>query len=287
MLTKGEHHVHLPGSHDHSHDHCHQSDVGDHAHHHGHNDDGGDKKHDKHGDHDHHSHEHEHEHHSHGHDHHETDKLIHSEDNHGCNSYNAVHSDEVPKSHHDEIKKNVNLHAAYIHVLGDLALSVAVLIAGLFIWYNPEWHMIDPICTIFFCIMVFLSTLGVLRTSISVLLEETPPHLKWQEIYDALSSVEVVSNVHDLHIWSISHGEPALSVHCQSSAPTALSEVYKVCQKYGINHATIQIQADGGPCTTCEASCMAQHEGSVDCADGEHHHDDNHHHHHGHYDSQC
>ena len=258
-LVLGEDHVHLPGGHDHSHDH------GSHA-------CGGDEEHGDHHSHSHgHSHGHEHareQHHghdhshSHSHNHTESESLIHSNEKDGCHPpkhYDSVeHANELPPK---EPKRNVNLHAAYIHVLGDLALSVAVLIAGLVIWHKPEWEIVDPICTIFFCIMVFLSTLGVLRSSISVLLEETPPNLSWQKVYDELSMVSVVSNIHDLHIWSISHGEPALSVHCSSSDPNALAEVYKVCQKFGITHATIQIQPDEGPCTTCKISgCMTQHE---------------------------
>lgn len=260
-LVLGEHHVHLPGaSHGHSHDHgshsCghHEEESGEHHHDHQHSH----CHHHGHGDDDHQSHDH-----SHSHQHaEESASLIPSNENGSCHShsdYDSVqHADEIPS---EPPARNVNLHAAYIHVLGDLALSVAVLLAGLVIWFKPEWEIVDPICTIFFCIMVFLSTLGVLRSSISVLLEETPPHLSWQKVYDELSNVAVVTNVHDLHIWSISHGEPALSVHCSSSDPNALSEVYKVCQKFGIYHATIQIQPNQGPCTTCEISgCMTHHE---------------------------
>jgi solute carrier family 30 (zinc transporter), member 2 len=189
----GEHHVHMPGgegSHDHEHDH---DDHDDHSH----NDD-----HSSHDSHDHHDHHDDHNSHDH-HDHHDTDEEggCHGHDTHENHTHGHTHVDEtealvnehqngqthtpvgygsVHPIHADEIvpakkARNINLEAAYIHVLGDLAQSVAVLIAGVIIWLKPEWHIVDPVCTLLFCAMVFYSTLGVLRSSISVLLEEVPP----------------------------------------------------------------------------------------------------------------
>jgi solute carrier family 30 (zinc transporter), member 2 len=264
----GHHH-----GHDHGHDHKHEKEEKkeETGHHHGH-DHGHDHKHEKEEKKDesglHHGHDHGHGHkhspketedhktcsgHSHGHDHHaaETDALLGGGHGHHASPEETVVEPKVQK-------RNVNLHAAYIHVMGDLAQSAAVLIAGVVIWFKPEWQIVDPICTLGFCMIVFLSTLGVLRSSIAVLLEETPANLSWKLVYDAISSVPIVTNVHDLHIWCISHGEPCLSVHCFSSDPNALSEVYKVCKRFGIYHATIQIQDGDGRCTTCKgAGCMS------------------------------
>mmetsp|Transcript_1778 Transcript_1778/g.5191 ORF Transcript_1778/g.5191 Transcript_1778/m.5191 type:complete len:471 (-) Transcript_1778:155-1567(-) len=181
-------------------------------------------------------------------------------------SLERLHADEVPHSHaaaehqhqhqhHGEkSKRNINLHAAYIHVLGDLAQSVAVLIAGLTIWWKPEWRAIDPICTILFCMVVFYSTIGVIRSSISVLLEEVPPHVDWDDVYRDISAVPGVFNVHDLHIWSISHGFVALSVHASATDPDgALQKIEAVCSRHGVAHSTIQLQSAGGgaDCITC------------------------------------
>jgi zinc transporter 2 len=172
-----------------------------------------------------------------------------------------LHTDEVPHSHaavqhehHGEKKRNINLHAAYIHVLGDLAQSVAVLIAGLTIWWKPEWRAIDPICTILFCMVVFYSTIGVIRSSISVLLEEVPPHVDWDDVFRDISAVPGVFNVHDLHIWSISHGFVAISVHASADDPDgALQKIEAVCSRHGIGHSTIQLQSasGGADCITC------------------------------------
>ena len=149
--------------------------------------------------------------------------------------------------------RNVNLHAAYIHVMADLAQSVVVLIAGLIIWKNPTWQLTDPICTLIFSIMVCYSTVGVIRSSLSVLLDEVPPGVDWEGMYDAISSVEGVSNVHDLHIWSISHGHSILSVHgVAMDIEQAYRDIKKICNQSNITHVTVQLQPrtiDG--CLTC------------------------------------
>jgi zinc transporter 2 len=160
-----------------------------------------------------------------------------------------------------EDQRNVNLRAAYLHVMADLAQSVAVFVGGIFIWWKPEWYVIDPILTLGFCILVLYNTLGVLRSSISVLLEEIPSSVDWKKIYDAISKVRNVDDVHDLHIWSISHGQAALSLHCTSTDPDAIQNINRVCVRYGINHSTIQVQTQPGPCPTCTSptECCTSH----------------------------
>merc|ERR1712238_188289 len=164
-----------------------------------------------------------------------------------------------------EEKRNVALQAAYLHVLGDLLQSFAVLVAGLIIWFfpSPNVRVIDPIATLLFCIVVFYSTLGVIRSSISIILEEVPPETDWQTVYEDLSSVDGVSQVHDLHIWSISHGVSALSVHCQATNPEqALKTILgkAVCGKHNIAHPTIQIQQ-----SSSDPECLHSHNDEKNC----------------------
>merc|ERR1712238_563271 len=165
-----------------------------------------------------------------------------------------------------EEKRNVALQAAYLHVLGDLLQSFAVLVAGLIIWFfpSPNVRVIDPIATLLFCIVVFYSTLGVIRSSISIILEEVPPETDWQTVYEDLAKVDGVSQVHDLHIWSISHGVSALSVHCQATNPEqALKTILgkEVCGKHNIAHPTIQIQQS----STSDPECLHSHNEEKNC----------------------
>ncbi|EEC43796.1 predicted protein [Phaeodactylum tricornutum CCAP 1055/1] len=198
---------------------------------------------------------------SHGHDHHhdhvhpatESSALLPKSTN-GDVEHCVIHNDEaVPDK-----ARNVNLHAAYLHVLGDLAQSVAVLIAGIVIWLKPSWAIVDPICTLGFCGLVFYSTLGVLRSSIAVLLEEVPPHVSWQDVYDDLSELESLTKVHDLHIWCISDGVTVVSLHASAvdgHVDQALRDVNRVCQKHKLQHITAQLQtASVEECITCTQS---------------------------------
>ena len=122
--------------------------------------------------------------------------------------------------------------------------------------------------TLLFCALVFYSTLGVIRSSIAILLEEVPPHIGWDSVFRAIAAVEAVERVHDLHIWSISDGVPALSVHCflrdGHDSAEALQSVYQVCRQHGIQHATIQIQCSGGGATTTTAAAAAAADGFND-----------------------
>jgi zinc transporter 2 len=215
----GEDHVHMPGAdHNHDHDHSHES-----CHHHGH------------------SHAHE-----------EESALIISCANKNYSS-DVQHIDEVlPTTNKPE--RNVNLHAAYLHVLADLAQSIVVLIAGLLIWWKPTWQIADPITTLIFSVLVSYSTIGPMRSSLSVLLEEVPPGVQWDEIYDAICQVSGVSNVHDLHIWSISQGQFILSLHATAEdLEQAYDDIKAICIKRKISHLTLQIQpvTVGGDCVTC------------------------------------
>jgi len=229
--------VHLPGmehSHDHDHDHVHDN-------------------HNHHGAHHHEDHDSDHHHeeagllakvnasystynsHDHGHNH------DHSEDDHHSRS-DAIHIPLPEKSvESPPLLRNINLHAAYLHVIGDLLLSLGVLVAGVVIWFQPTWHLIDPICTIFFAGLVFHSTIEVFRSSLSVLLEEVPPHIELGLLEAEIKKVVGVSNTHCLHVWSVSHGCFALSVHVTAVDPQqALKDIDQICRKFKVHHATIQ-----------------------------------------------
>ena len=198
-------------------------------------------------------HDHEHSHgHSHFHGHEETESLVSSSQNEGYASIgdDVQHTNEIT---HVDPERNVNLHAAYLHVLADLTQSVVVFIAGLIIWYNPTWQITDPICTLIFSVLVCWSTGSVIRSSLSVLLEEVPPGVDYDDVFDAIRNVKGISNVHDLHIWSISHGQSCLSVHAAAEdIESAYRDIRKLCHRRKITHLTVQLQpASIEDCVTC------------------------------------
>ena len=112
------------------------------------------------------------------------------------------------------------------------------------IWWKPHWQVADPICTILFSFIVFHTTSGILKTTTNVLLEGVPGGIKWEQVKREVNNVPGVSNVHDLHIWSISVGKPALSVHCVAEDPrSAMIAISGICKKHKIVHSTVQIQS--------------------------------------------
>jgi zinc transporter 2 len=168
----------------------------------------------------------------------------------------------APCSHiHDEYlakanmpARNVNLHAAYIHALADLAQAIAVLIAGVIIWNKPTWQLADPICTLLFSVLIFGSTIGIIKSSLYLLLEKVPPGIQWDEINNAICGVPGVSNVHQLKIWSVSHGEATLSVHATAeNVEQAYNEIRDIGSRHHISKLTLQIQPTSisGECVTC------------------------------------
>ena len=148
---------------------------------------------------------------------------------------------------------NINQHAALLHVIGDLIQSVAVFIAGCLIWWKPSWSLADPICTILFSFIVIYTTVGVVSSTVNVLLEGVPKGIDFNSVRSKISQVRGVTNVHDLHIWSVTVGKTALSMHCSATDPRqALLDISEICKKEDIHHTTVQVQfPTDRNCLTC------------------------------------
>lgn len=71
----------------------------------------------------------------------------------------------------NNLSEDINLRAAFIHVIGDLVQSVGVLIASGLIWYNSDWRIADPICTLLFSVIVVISTMFISRDIFRILME--------------------------------------------------------------------------------------------------------------------
>ncbi len=141
-------------------------------------------------------------------------------------------------------KKSVNTKAALVHVMGDLLGSVAALIAGVVIQYTG-WMQIDPILSLFVCFLVLRSTIEVLRESYHFLMEGVPHHIDYVQVGHDLRAVDGVLAVHDLHVWEMSPGHPALIGHVEirdlQDWPITLEKINKMLrEKHEIDHVTLQ-----------------------------------------------
>eukprot|EP00899_Mesostigma_viride_P008439 jgi/Mesvir1/17597/Mv08829-RA.1 len=145
---------------------------------------------------------------------------------------------------------NINVRGAFLHALGDLLQSLGVMFSGALIWYNPEWHMADPLCTFFFSLLVLLTTLNLMRDVVDVLMERVPRGIDFDEVQQGLEELDDVIAVHELHIWAITLGKVLLAVHLTVSNKANSDEVLQRASRYlgqvhRISHATIQIEREG------------------------------------------
>ncbi|XP_041372016.1 zinc transporter 2-like [Gigantopelta aegis] len=145
--------------------------------------------------------------------------------------------------------KNINVRAAFIHVLGDIIQSLGVLVAALIIKLKPEekYRLADPICTFLFSLLVLITTFTVLRDSLRVMLEGVPKDLNYAVLRNALSSLRGVRSVHSLHIWSLTIDRNSVDVHLaiddSVTSDAVLEEATELLQHdFKVFHTTVQVE---------------------------------------------
>ena len=140
--------------------------------------------------------------------------------------------------------RSLNSRAARVHVLGDLAGSVAALVAGAVVT-STGWMPIDPLLSLFVAVLILRSTWLLFKASTSVLMEGVPAHLSYDEIGHALTRLPGVAAVHDLHVWHLTSERLALSAHLLIRDAGAWQETLAAAQRllaerFGIGHVTLQ-----------------------------------------------
>ncbi len=108
---------------------------------------------------------------------------------------------------------NINVSAAFIHVVGDILQSLGVFIAAIVIYFKPEWSIVDPICTFFFSILVLYTTINILRKTLGILLAATPKTVNYDVVRNTFLSVKGIRQVHNLRIWDLTTNKTALAAH--------------------------------------------------------------------------
>lgn len=142
---------------------------------------------------------------------------------------------------------NINVRAAFIHVIGDFIQSIGVFIAAILIYWNEEWKIVDPICTFLFSVLVLATTYSILKDTIIVLMEGTPKDVDFNDVLETFLSIEGVVAVHNLRIWALSLGKTALATHVAIDEKANPNEILsiatrKVHEKFNFFEMTIQIE---------------------------------------------
>jgi cobalt-zinc-cadmium efflux system protein len=144
---------------------------------------------------------------------------------------------------------SLNLQGALRHILADLAGSAGVIAAALIILLTG-WLYADPLISVLIGFLVLGSSWKLLRDSVSILLEQSPPGTDAEEVGRRMVSVEGVEDVHDLHVWTITSGFPALAAHVLVGHDEDCHELRRELEKiiyreFGIEHTTLQVDHVG------------------------------------------
>jgi len=142
-------------------------------------------------------------------------------------------------------EQTLNIRGALLHVIGDLLGSMAALVAGAVIYFT-RWTPIDPILSIFICLLILLASVRLMRDALHVIMEGVPAHLDLHDVGQTMVSDDAsVQSVHDLHIWSLSSGVVALSAHVVIDDMSHWDDILRglrhlLHERFGIDHVTLQ-----------------------------------------------
>ena len=144
---------------------------------------------------------------------------------------------------------SLNLRAAALHLLGDGLASLGTVVAGVVI-LATGWLEADPLVSIFIAVLIIASSWSVLRDAVGILLEATPRGIDAADVGRRMASVRGVVDVHDLHIWTITSGFPALAAHVLvepgDDCHARRRELEQLLERdYGISHTTLQVEHAG------------------------------------------
>jgi cobalt-zinc-cadmium efflux system protein len=152
---------------------------------------------------------------------------------------------------HKDSKSNMNMRSAYLHLMTDMAASVAVLIGGLLMKYLG-WFWVDSVLTVLIAIYLVIMGYKLLKESFKVLMLFTPENLDVSLVSSKIQEITTVRNVHHMHIWQLNEKEIHLEAHVEFSEDVTISQFDKISEEieevlyheFKINHVTLQPEYD-------------------------------------------
>jgi cobalt-zinc-cadmium efflux system protein len=159
-------------------------------------------------------------------------------------------------------KHDLNIRGAFLHMAADAAVSLGVVIAGIFMLVKGVlW--IDPVVSLVITVVIAVGTWGLLRDSINYAIDAVPQRISIPEIKKYLLSVDRVDRIHDLHVWSLSTTEVALTVHLVINEDLLNNQFLwdiqqQLHDQFIIEHSTIQVEndKDDNHCLFNSAKCL-------------------------------
>ena len=157
-------------------------------------------------------------------------------------------------------QSDLNVRSAFVHMLGDLLGSIAIIVGGLAMIYTG-WQQIDPALSIVIALLIIWTARDIIKESLNILLEGLPRGIDLPSVIGAMRGVEGVLDVHDLHIWSLGSSTHALSCHVliEDLPPSASDHTLRqlnqmLCDRFHIRHTTVQFEHMG--CEVAASGCV-------------------------------
>jgi cobalt-zinc-cadmium efflux system protein len=146
-------------------------------------------------------------------------------------------------------KKNINIRAAYLHLLGDTLSSIVVILGGILIW-QFEIYWIDPAITVLISLYILKETYLLLKDSFNILMQSSPKELNLDEIKTEVEKLEGVKNIHHVHAWSLNDQQVYFEGHIDlnEDMPVSKTDALKnrirtlLHNKFQIDHTTLEVE---------------------------------------------
>jgi cobalt-zinc-cadmium efflux system protein len=164
---------------------------------------------------------------------------------------------------HRHADESLNMHGALQEVLADLVGSVAALASGAVIVLTG-WTPIDPIVSALIALFILPRAFRLLASAVDVLLEAAPRHIDLARLETAMRAVPGVTDVHDLHVWTITSGFVAMSGHVTAGGRPSVDVLHDLQEmlreRFSVEHVTLQVEAPGhaddGACCRLDPRCL-------------------------------
>jgi len=145
-------------------------------------------------------------------------------------------------------REDINLEAVLRHSAADALGSLGVVVSGALVLIGG-WDRADPIAGIVIGILILVGSWRLIKEPVDVLMEAAPAGLEVQEVGTVMASVDGVREVHDLHVWTVTSGFPALAAHVRTDPAYDMDEVrhnleHVLADRFGIEHTTLQMMVE-------------------------------------------
>ncbi len=161
---------------------------------------------------------------------------------------------------HDNKEENLNIKAAYLHLIGDALTSVAVIAGAVCIWlFKIYW--IDPLVTVLISIYIFIHTFSILKESVGILMQFAPSEIDQKEVIAMLEEISGIKNVHHIHLWQLADHKIFFEAHLVLADNIPVSETNLITKqakqllmsRFEITHTTFQYEYFSGEGCKCRS----------------------------------